>query len=81
MLVLHDAVIMVSQPGCGPDARAIQYKTQSSLLLDLCFHQLLPSGLSELTSAIVGTVLPGILLLDQPTARKAVVMQCGLGSK
>lgn len=50
-------------------------------LVGRLLHQLLASGLSELTSVIVGMVLPGILLQDQPTAKKAVVKQGGLGSK
>ena len=81
MLDPHNVIVMVRQPACVPHVMVTPYKTQSSLWLDFCFHQLLASGLSELTSVIVGTVLPGILLQDQPTAKKAVVKQCGLGSK
>lgn len=74
-------MVTVRQPECVPLGMATPYKMQSSLRLDVCFHQLLAGRLSELTSVIVGMVLPGILLQNQPTAKKAVVKQGGLGSK
>jgi hypothetical protein len=55
---------------CRPDASATQYKNPSSILPRLSSHQLSLSRSSAIITSVLGTVLPGMLLLGHAGTRK-----------